>query len=169
MAKNMKKGQEDKKAENTEDRFEGRRKVELTDQQVTQIYEASRNTLESLNARRRELFNARNEIEITLLAIEEISSSKKGEKLMVPVGAGIYLDAELSDSDGFRMNLPGGIFKKVNSAAAKAELGKRREDLMKNIAEIDKEMEKALQDVNKWGKIVRDVSQAKRQARSNSA
>lgn len=153
---------QNKKAEDAVDA--GGKKVELTDQQVAQIYEGARNAFESLNKRKNELLGAKTELERALLAVDDVSNSGKGEKIMVSIGAGVFLDAQIAEHEGFRLNIPGGIFKKANAAAVKAELGKRREDVNKSISDVDKELEKAVKDVNKWGKVMRDVTTAQRQA-----
>lgn len=89
------------------------------------------------------------ECENAIKTIEELKDIKTGEDLLVPIGAGVYMHATITQADDVLMELGAGISAEKNILEAKDALVKRKtqlgetyERLSKSLREIYDEMQK---------------------------
>lgn len=89
------------------------------------------------------------ECESAIKTLEELENKKAGEHLMVPIGAGVYMHATITQVDDVLMELGASISAEKNMTEAKDALVKRKiqlgetyERLGKSLREIYEEMQK---------------------------
>ncbi len=89
------------------------------------------------------------ECESAIKTLEELENKKAGEELLVPIGAGVYMHATITQVDDVLMELGASISAEKNITEAKdalvkrkTQLGKTHEHLGKSLREIYDEMQK---------------------------
>ncbi len=112
----------------------GEKKITLTGQQLLQLARQERQRLEQVNMRISSLQGFRNELVGAKEALKEIEKNEKGNRIMVNLGAGIYIEASVEDNAKTIAAIAGSVFKE-----------KKNEELIKlldgRIAGVDRQLE----------------------------
>lgn len=110
------------------------RDIRITESQLMQMYDTERAKAVEVDKRRQAIFAGINEIVMASDALNAIKDSKADEKsVLIPLGAGIYVDADIRDKKTAKANLAGGVV-----------IDSRIEDVIKDLDDRKKELEKAL-------------------------
>ncbi|MBI4210448.1 MAG: prefoldin subunit alpha [Candidatus Diapherotrites archaeon] len=113
--------------------------VRLNGQQIAQLVQQERDKLGETNRRIASFQNFRTEMYGARDALAELGKNGKGEKMLVNLGAGIFVHAIIDDTEKGIASLTGNVFRETD----RKELEKMLEQ---RIAEIDKATEKAAQE-----------------------
>ncbi len=112
------------------------KKVTLTGPQLMQLASQERQRLEQANMRIGSLQGFRTELAGAMDALGEIAKNEKGNRIMVSLGAGIYVEAALEENSKAIAAIAGSVFKEKKSEELIKMLGER-------IAGVDKQLEAA--------------------------
>ena len=113
--------------------------VRLSGQQVAQLAQQERDKLGEINRRIASFHNFRNDMYGARDALVEIGKNGKGDKMLVNLGAGIFVHATIDETEKGIASLTGNVFRESSCKDLVKMLEKR-------IAEIDNAIEKASQE-----------------------
>ncbi len=128
--------------------------IKLTGQQLVQAIENEKSKLEMLNRRMGSLQAISREIAGAELAIKEIGKTKPDEKILVSLGAGLFMDATIQENSKVLMGMTGDVLKYKTIEEAKKELEIRRNDLNKEIREVQEESRRTASNLNNLNKAL---------------
>ena len=109
-------------------------KMTLTGNQLMQLFSQEKERLGQINSRIITFQNMKNELMSTKKSLEEISKSKKGSKIMLPLGAGIYIEALTEDNEKAISTISNNVFR-----------AKKIEDILKLIEKRSANIDRALE------------------------
>lgn len=130
------------------------KKVTLTGQQLMQFAAQERQKLEQVNSRIAALQNFRNEMRGTKDALQEISRNEKGNKVMVNLGAGIYVEAVLEENTKAIAAIAGSVFKEKKNEELMTSLENRLTTIDKQLEGIAKEQHAVLARINQLEQVL---------------
>ncbi len=110
------------------------RKVTLTGPQLMQLATQERQRLEQVNMRINSLQGFRGELAGARDALKEIGGNEMGSRIMVNLGAGIYMEAGIEENTKALAAIAGSVFKEKKNT----ELIKMLEE---RLANVDKQLE----------------------------
>ncbi|MEA1925603.1 MAG: prefoldin subunit alpha [Candidatus Altiarchaeota archaeon] len=119
-------------------------------QRVMVEAENSKRQLETLSSQRTLLEEARLEMEQTIEAIEHVSKAKVGDEVLVPLGSGSYVKAQLKENERLVLGIGAGVSMEESLGEAKKVLrdrgikitedGRKLAELSNNITEKNKKL-----------------------------
>lgn len=130
-------------------------KVTLTGPQLMQLATQERQRLEQANMRIGSLQGFRNELAGARDALEEIAKNEKGSRIMVSLGAGIYVEAALEENSKAIAAIAGSVFKEKKSEELIKMLGQRLEGVDKQVEEAATGQQSIIARVNQLENIIR--------------
>jgi len=80
------------------------------------------------------------ECESAINALEQLEKVKAEKTTLVPIGAGAYVHATISQVDKILMNLGAGVSAEKDSSAARETLTKRKDDLTKMYERLSEDL-----------------------------
>lgn len=137
------------------------KEIRLTGQQVQEMFELERAKLNALMQRINEMQKAIMEIKASSEALKELRSQKNC-KTLVPLGAGVFVEATIENAETVKATLPGNIV--INQTMEKTLKGleKQVEEIGKEIDALDKERQAAATNVNSLGNMLYNAQQQAR-------
>ncbi len=129
------------------------KKVQMTQEQLFSAFAGENQRLEDLNQRINMLIMGLNEITMALLSMDAIKKEK--DKIMVPLGAGIFLQAQTEDNENVVFALAGEVMKTKKLEEAKQEIEKRKESLEKLLENTKREHHRTATNVNALTEVIR--------------
>ncbi len=126
---------------------EEKSQVRISGNQLAQLGNQERVKLEEINRKVQAFQDFRAELQMAIDSLAELGKNKKGEKMLVSLGAGVYAEASIEKTDEAIFSIAGNVFKsKKSEGIAK---------ILKNkIASINKTLEKTAQDQQKaWSRL----------------
>ena len=120
--------------------------------------------IRALESHLAEVVKAVEELGILKVGLENIGESKKGDEVLVPLGASAYVPANLVSSDRVVVSIGAGIFvdKKVEDAVPIValqmnELRSQEEMVIQNLSALSKEAERMTGEINASLQADKDV------------
>lgn len=141
---------------------EEKKTVELSQNQAMTLL---RNEQTRLEAMEREFLQFRAAWEETLKAKEAVTAiqkTKPNESIMIPLGAGIFAAASLSDNQNVQTTLAGGVLKKDSTSEALQKLENRQKEIEQQLNSLQKELEQTAANVNNLSNVIQTVLQGQR-------
>ena len=129
------------------------KKVQLTQEQLFQAFAGENQRLEDLNQRINMLIMGLNEITMALSSMDAVKKDK--DKIMVPLGAGVFLQAKTEDNENVVFALAGAVMKTKKLEEAKQEIEKRKESLEKMLENTKREHQRTAANVNALTEVIR--------------
>ena len=108
-----------------------KKEINLTRDQLIGSFELERNRYDAVAKRLNMIISAQYEISMTIEALNEIEKSGKGNKIIVPLGAGVMVEANLDGNKDAMFSFSGGAITNKGIPAIRDELKKRLESLKK--------------------------------------
>ena len=118
------------------------KRMNLTGNQLAQLANQESGKLNEINRRISSFQNFRNELTGAKDALEEISKNEKGEKILVNLGAGIFVQASLEENAKAITSIAGNVFKEKPSNELAALLEKKIQSLDKSIGSVIEQQQK---------------------------
>ena len=103
----------------------GKQEINITRDQLLGSFDVERSKYEAVARRLNMILSGQFEISTTIEALDEIEKSGKGNKIMVPLGAGIMAEAELESNNEVMFSFAGGAITKKKIPEIRDELKKR--------------------------------------------
>jgi prefoldin alpha subunit len=135
--------------------------VKLTGQQVLQAYQIEQAKLESVRNRLEQLQRLLSETIGAEQTIGEVAAAKKDQKIMVSVGAGVYAEARLESVKEVKTGLGGGVLVSSTTEKTLKELGKRKEEIRKDLNAARQEEILVMQNLNNLGLAIESARKKK--------
>ncbi|MDO8538579.1 MAG: prefoldin subunit alpha [archaeon] len=140
--------------------------VSMSGEQVMNFYKNEREKLKIIQNRNMSLNNLLNETLLTMDSLNEIKKTQKNEKILVPLGAGVFADATLIENEKVKISLGGNVMIDAQIEKALDDLGKRKEELEKDIEMTVKEENQTINQINSLGNIIQQARGAIKNQRS---
>lgn len=140
-----------------------RKQVKLTQQQLMQTFVGENNRLEEINRRIMELSAVLNELTMAIDALKAMKQDK--EKIMVPLGAGVFLEATAEKPREVVFSMTGGVLKTKKAEEVKKELETRKEALQKVFEANQAQRQRTATNVNTLSDVLREGQRIARQNR----
>jgi len=131
-----------------------KKQVKLTGNQLIQLANQERQKLEQINNQLSRFQNFKTELRAAKDALEDIEKNKKGEKMLVNLGAGIYMKASIEDTGKAISALSGNVFKEKNVKEITKILDKKIQGVDKTINSVAVEQQKTMSRVNQMEQVI---------------
>ena len=132
-------------------------KIRLSQEQLVQKYEYERQKFMAFEQKRENLIGLLTETEGALAAVKAIENSSDGEKVLIPLGAGAYINATVDDKKNIQTSYAGNVFIKSSIEDTKKDLEERSTALKNNLENLAKEEQRALQNISSIEQLLRQM------------
>ena len=129
-------------------------KIQLTGNQLVQLAQQERKKLAEINQRANQFRNFKTELRAAKDTLEEISQNKKGDKIMINLGAGIYINASVDNTETATTGLSGNIFKEKKISEITKTLAKKIESIDKTMVQVIEDQQKTISRVTQLENII---------------
>ncbi len=126
----------------------------LTGAQLMQLVAQEKQKAEELTQRINSFQSFKSELRAAKDALSEIEKSKKGEKILVNLGAGIYVEASIEENTQAISSLSGKIFKTKKIKDLDKTIENKIKNLDKTIATVAEEQSKAVSRLNQLESVI---------------
>lgn len=142
---------------------EEQKTIKLTEQQLINAFTGERQNLEALQAQLGSTENYLREILAATDALNAIKKAKEKEKIIVPLGAGIYIDASVESNTEAKSGLAGGVVANTRIEDALKGLEAKKADTEKAIGEMQKDLERIATNLNSISAMLRTMNQKRQE------
>ncbi len=146
-----------------------KKQVELKGRQVLQAYQAEQAKLESMQRKMQALQTLMVETATAEQALNEIKKAGKNQKIMVALGAGVYVEAALESNKRVKTGLGDGVLMGSTVEKSLKDLAKRKEEIQKDIIGVQKEESAAVQNLRNIGTAIENVRRKETEAPKNQS
>ena len=156
---------EEKNQENNEmpEKPSQAKEVKLTGNQIAEMLNSEKAKLNAIMQRINELQTAMIETKGGINALKELSKQKNA-KTLIPLGAGVFVEAGIENSENVKITLPGNVIVQKSNEAAVKELEKQAEALSNEINALQKEQQQTAINAGNLENIIRTAqTQMKKQ------
>lgn len=133
--------------------------IRLTSDQLMQQYRVERSKLSELTRRRNQLIATVFETDMALKAAESIEKADKNESILVPLGAGLYIDAAVKNNSTLKYTMAGNIALDLTFKKAMEKIGKRKDVLSKELDAVKEERKRTGKNVRTMENIFAQMQQ----------
>ncbi|MFH1391287.1 MAG: prefoldin subunit alpha [Candidatus Diapherotrites archaeon] len=130
------------------------KKVKLTGNQLIQMANQEKQKLAQINDQVKRFQEFKTELLAAKDALTEIGKAKKGEKILINLGAGIYMSAAIDETSKAISSLSGNIFKTKDSKELIKIIDNKIENMNKTIGKIAEDQQKAITRVNQLEQVL---------------
>jgi len=140
--------------------------VRLTGNQLAQLANQERQKLAGINQRIESYQSFRNELMGAKEALKELSNTQKGGKILVNLGAGVFIEANATENKKAISAMAGSIFREKTSENLIRDIDKKIAGMDKNIADVAEQQQKTISRVNQLDQIMSAGMQQLRAAKT---
>ncbi|MCR4335910.1 MAG: prefoldin subunit alpha [archaeon] len=130
------------------------KKVQLTGNQLMQMAAQEQQKLAQINNQIARFQEFKTELQAAKDVLTEIANNKKGDKIMINLGAGIYMKATIDETAKAVSSLSGNVFKEKNSKELIKMLENKIGNMNKTIGKIAEDQQKAMARVNQLEQVL---------------
>ena len=141
-----------------------KKEMKLTGQQAVRLFEAEKAKMGVVQRKMESIQGIAMELDNAILALEEIKKTTKDSPFLVPLGAGVYIEAKLENTTNAKHSLAGSIMidEKVEDIVKK--LSTQKKEALQNMETLQKEGQALSSNINNLGGLLNQIS-AQRQAK----
>lgn len=139
------------------------KQIELKGPQVLQAYQSEQRKLEVIQTRKQTLQQLMAETVGAEQTLQEIEGKTKEEKVMIPLGAGLYIEGKVDASKGLKKGLGEGIIAKSTVKQSLKELEERKVEIRKDMERIQQQEKLTLTNLNNLGSAIEQARQKQKQ------
>ncbi len=141
-----------------------KKELKLTGQQAVRLFEAEKAKIGVVQRKMESLQGIATELDNAILALNEIKKIKNDSPFLVPLGAGIYIEAKLENTTNAKHSLAGSIMidEKVEEIVKK--LTAQKKEALQNMETLQKEGQALSSNLNNLGNVLNQMN-AQRQAK----
>ncbi|MBS3058605.1 MAG: prefoldin subunit alpha [Candidatus Diapherotrites archaeon] len=132
---------------------EKEKEITLTGNQVAGMLEREKSQLNSLNQQLGQLQQITGELKASAEALKEIGK-EKNLKILVPLGSGVMVEAELENTETVKLSLPGNIIANRKREDAIKHLEKQAEEAGKQFEGLQKQFQQTATNVNNLSQLI---------------
>ncbi len=137
--------------------------VNLSGQQIAHAIKQERTNLEMVQKTIASVQNLMQEIFFAKESLKSIKKTKKGEKAMLALGVGLYLDVKIDENSKVKKSIPGNIIIDSQIDKALEDLDKKEKEAQEKLEELDKQQKSIYANMNTLGQIVTQAEKARRE------
>ncbi|MEM4598209.1 MAG: prefoldin subunit alpha [Candidatus Diapherotrites archaeon] len=146
-----------KKKEQKDEGQAQKKEIKLSFEQILAMYQQNQQMLEAMVAQERFINNVIAEIDAAQDAIREIKASEKDTNVLVPLGAGVFAYARISDPSAVKLDIGNNYFERMPSAKAIERLEARKAQLSANLKEVLKRKNQAIASLSQLERIIQEA------------
>ena len=147
---------------------EEQKTIKLTEEQLLNAFANERANVEAMQSNIAATENRLRDVLAATDALKAIKNSKEKEKIIVPLGAGIFIDASLESNSTAKNSMAGGVVVNVTIEDALKDLAEKRQEIEKAIAEMQKALERAVSNFNSIGTMLRSIEQKRKEQKKQA-
>lgn len=136
--------------------------MNITPEQLLQMFQGEQSKLEIVQRNRLTLQNLLREHVFAIEALKEVRDTRENEHLMVPLGAGAYLDVMLKNNKEVQASITGDVVVKEKIPEVIKKLEARKNDAIEKDMKLAQEQERILQNVRNMERILQQLSQRRK-------
>ncbi|MFH1240647.1 MAG: prefoldin subunit alpha [Candidatus Diapherotrites archaeon] len=135
-----------------------KKEIKLTGQQAVRLFESEKAKMGVVQRKMESIQGIISELNNAILALEEINKIKSEAPFLVPLGAGVYVEAKLENTKNAKHSLAGSIMidEKVEEIVKK--LNSQRKDALQNMGTLQKEGQALSSNLNNLGMILNQMN-----------
>ncbi|PIN85255.1 MAG: prefoldin subunit alpha [Candidatus Diapherotrites archaeon CG11_big_fil_rev_8_21_14_0_20_37_9] len=130
------------------------KKATLTGPQLMQLLTQEERKLEDINSRINAFQNYKSELIGAKDTLKEIEKNKEGDKILVNIGAGVYLEAKIEDSSKAIAAIAGNVFNAKSGKELQKLIDNKLANMDKSLNAIGEEQQKTLSRINQLNSIL---------------
>ena len=130
------------------------KKVQLTGNQLIQMSNQEKQKLAQINDQLARFREFKTELQASKDVLTEIAKNKKGDKILINLGAGIYMNASIEENSKAISSLSGNVFKEKDSKELINILDSKIKNMNKTIGKIAEDQQKIIARVNQLEQIL---------------
>ncbi|MFH1256307.1 MAG: hypothetical protein V1494_03355 [Candidatus Diapherotrites archaeon] len=158
MAAKKKEKNSDKKAVKAEAKAaEGKENVNMSPQQVVELFEVERAKLNALNRDISMTVNARRDIQAAIDLLNEFQIGGKEAQVKVPIGAGLMVDATITNTKEVVSGVPGNVFLPKSADEAKKDLEKKAKAIDSELNAMSAEQQRIGGNIENLGNAINTI------------
>lgn len=146
-----------------------KKEVKVTPEQLLNIYQNQRAQLDLLRQEQAYLQNILRDITSAVDALTELKKAGKKEQILVNLGGGAYIDAEVLSTSKVKANIGGGVIEKMSIVKVLEALRKRRQENVKRLETIAKDEALLIQNIETMEQTLARIQQQAKQKPEPSA
>jgi prefoldin alpha subunit len=137
--------------------------IKLTGDQIIGALKQEKARMESIQRAIVSVDNLLQEIFFAKDSLKAVKNTKKGEKAMISLGAGIFLDIKIDENTKVKKSLAGNVL--INSQIEKTinELEEREKEAQEKLEELNKQQQAIYANMNTLTQIVTTAEKARRE------
>jgi len=139
------------------------RQIEITEQQVLEGFKNEQLKMDSLRKAGEGIQGSVAETLAARDALKEISLAKKGEKIFVFLGAGVFAEASIEKTSKVRQTLGAGVVIEEGIEKVLENLEKMRAENEKKLGAVQQEQNKTLANLQGLGSLIAEAQRLRRQ------
>ena len=135
-----------------------KKELKLTGQQAVRLFESEKAKIGVVQRKMESLQGITMELNNAILALEEIKKTKSDSPFLVPLGAGVYIEAKLENTTNAKHSLAGSIMidEKVEDIIKKLNVQKK--EALQNMGTLQKEGQALSSNINNLGMVLNQMN-----------
>lgn len=134
------------------------KEVRLTGQQTVRLFESERAKIGVVQRKMESIQSIINELDNAVSALNEIKKTQKDSSFLVPLGAGVYIEAKLENTKKAKHSLAGSIMVDEKVDEIIKNLNVQKKEALQNVTTLQKEGQALSHNINNLGTILNQMS-----------
>ena len=141
------------------------KEMKISGEQAIQLYQAEKAKIDVVQRKLESISRILMEVNAAEDSLKAIKNSKQGENILVPLGAGIYIDVKVDNVKQAKNSLAGSVMLDENVDSIIKKLNEQKKEALKNIETLQKERGLLTANINNLGAMLSRVSRQRSGAR----
>ena len=141
-----------------------KKEMKITGQQAARLFEAERAKMSVVQRKMDSIQGIAMGLDNAISALEEIKKTKSNSPFLVPLGAGVYIEAKLENTKNAKHSLAGSIMVDEKVEEIIKKLNTQKKEALQNMATLQKEGQALSSNINNLGIILNQMN-AQRKAK----
>ncbi len=133
----------------------GPNRVTISFDELLQKFEEERTKLAGYDQRRVNVQTVITEAKSALDTLDAIEKAGKGEKILVPIGSGVYIEASLEDNKRLKTALIGDVVSETSPEETRKMLNTRLDEFTKSFRKLAENEQRALRNLQNMENLIR--------------
>ena len=135
-----------------------KKELKLTSQQTVRLFEAERAKMGVVQRKMESIQGIVMDLDNAISALEEIKKTKSGSPFLVPLGAGVYIEAKLENTKNAKHSLAGSIMVDEKVEEIIKKLNTQKKEALQNMEILQKEGQALSSNINNLGTVLNQMS-----------
>jgi len=131
--------------------------VALTGEQIMNAFGQEKIRLEDINRRMASVQNLLQEVFFAKESLTAVKKAKKGEKAMVALGAGVYLNVLIDKNTKVKSSYAGNVIMEKEISKVIEEIEAREKETAEKLEQLEKQQKASYANLNALGQIINNA------------